>query len=262
MPLFRRNINGWDLLAIRRYIDREKTVERSDLIRRFYPGDPDDPDQSAQRKNLNDAIDFLIEANQIISVEDGYEIEESHAKEPSARVALLSGLRNQGGENATYNDVLEALIEEDLRYFDHRDQLEDLMSGRRSEVTWNETRLGYWLRTMETMGVAKRLYVDSDENHTAVLSLERSLLRELLHGVAGPGESRQLREVLDEIDERYLPIYAGVGQDDVATYVQAALSLASRRKDVSLGRQSDYGQAVEIRESGYNSITITTETTV
>jgi len=259
MALFRRNINGWDLFALRQHIKEKQPVPRETIIERFYPGDSEDPDESDQRKNLNDAIDFLVETDQLLLDDDGYKLSDEFGFATSARVALLWGLRTQEGENATYNDVLDALTEDDIRYFNHRGQLEDTMSGRRSNASWNETRLGYWVRTMETIGLVERVNGGTDEDHSAVLSLEQDLLRELLQTVMSTDSRGQLQEVLDELHEHYVPVYSGAGRDTVAAYMQDCLTLADRQGTVSLGRDSDFGQAVEIKRSEYNSIVLSEE---
>lgn len=259
MALFRRNINGWDLFALRQHIEENQPLPRETIIERFYPGDPEDPDESDQRKNLNDAIDFLVETDQLVLDESGYKLSDEFDVTTSARVALLRGLRTQEGENATYNDVLDALAEDDMRYFNHRGQLEDTMSGRRSNASWNETRLGYWVRTMETIGLVERVNGATEEDHSAVLSMEQDLLGELLQTVMSTDSRGQLEKVLDELDEYYVPVYSGAGRDSVATYFQDCLTLADRRGTISLGRDSDFGQAVEIKRSEYNSISLSEE---
>jgi hypothetical protein len=259
MALFRRNINGWDLSALRQHIGEEQPVPRETIIERFYPGGPEDPDESDQRKNLNDAIDFLVETDQFLLGDNGYKLSDEFDSATSARVALLRGLRTQEGENATYNDVLEALTEDDKRYFNHRDQLEDMMSGRRSDASWNETRLGYWVRTMETIGLVERVNASTDEDHSAVLSMEQKLLGELLQTVMSTDSRNQLRDALDELHEYYVPVYSRAGHDTVAAYMQDCLTLADHQGAISLGHDSDFGQAVEINESEYNSISLSEE---
>jgi hypothetical protein len=254
MALFRRNINGWDLFALRQHIAEEQPVPRATIIERFYPGDPKDPDESDQRKNLNDAIDFLVETDQLLLGDNGYKLSDEFDLAPSPRVALLRGLRTQEGENATYDDVLDALIENDMRYFNHRDQLEDTMSGRQSDASWNKTRLGYWVRTMEMIGLVERVNAGTDEDHSAVLSMEQGLLGELLQTVMSTTSQNQLKEVLDKLHEYYVPVYARASRDTVATYIQNCLTLADHQGTISLGRESDFGQAIKIKRSEYNSI--------
>lgn len=256
MALFRRNINGWDLFALRQHIGEEQPVPREVIIERFYPGDPENPDESDQRKNLNDAIDFLVETDQLVLGDNGYELSDEFDFATSTRIALLRGLRTQEGENATYNDVLDALTEDDMRYFNHRDQLEDTMSGRRSDASWNETRLGYWVRAMETIGLVERINAGTDEDHTAVLSMEQDLLGELLQTVMSTGSRGQLQDIINELHEYYVPVYSRAGRDTVAAYMQDCLTLADHQGTISLGRDSDFGQAVEIKGSGYNSISL------
>lgn len=259
MALFRRNINGWDVVAIGKHVQRQQPVPREDIIRRFYPGDPDDPDESDRRKNINDTIDFLIEADQIVRQDAGFELNKKFSDALTGRVAILRGLRKQEGENAAYTDVLETLVENNMRYFDHTDQLEDLMSGRRKEVSWNQTRLGFWVSMMATIGVIKRVNSDSTEDQTAVLVLEQDLLQELLVTATSGESPHQLRDALNIIHEEYLPIYSGSGRTTVADFMQDSLTLADRNGTIALSSDSDFGQSVDIKSSGYNSVSIEQE---
>lgn len=252
MALFRRNITGDDLLVLWRHVARNEPTPRNDLLTRFYPGDADDPEQSDARKTLSDAIDFLIEADQFRQTPDGYVITDQYRDIGSIRVAILQGLRTQGGEDAAYMDVLKALTDNDWRYFDHSGELEDLVSDYRDAVTWNETRLRYWRRTMDALGVVRT--VNTDEDLTTILSLEHDLLQELLASVVDPDTPAQLKSVLGELHRKYIPVFVGKNETSLASYVRRALQHATATGTVTLSQDSDFGDTITINNAGYNSI--------
>lgn len=257
MALFRRNVTGSDVLSLWQHIDDQGPVGRQTLIERFYPGSATDPDESNQRKTLNDAIDFLCETDQLTENDVGFSLTERAQAADSPRTALLQGIRSREGEDAAYNDVLDVLTEDDRIYFDRGDALEDLLSDRRSEVTWNPTRLNYWRRMMETIGVVRDLNTDTDEEYTTMLTVDQDLLSSLLRSVAEVNEPRQLQAVLTDIHDGFLPVYSGTNRTDVASYFQRALRRAQRRELIAVHQESDFGPTVELGEAGVNAITYT-----
>lgn len=256
MALFRRNVVGSDVIGLLEHIAQNEPVQRDTLIRRYYPGDADDADQSDQRKPLNDAIDFLVDSDQITETDDGYELTDMVREEPSIETALLLGIRSREGDDAAYNDVLDVLTQEDIVYFDRGDPLEDLLSGQRSGVAWNPTRLNYWRRMMQAIGVVQDINSDSDEEYTTVLTVKQTLLVNLLRGLIGTNEPAELQGVLDDLHESYLPVFSGTNRNEVATYFERALRRAGRANRIEVRQDSDFGPTVTLGESGVNTIVL------
>lgn len=256
MALFRRNVVGSDLLSLWRHVLQRGPIERETLIRRFYPGDAAASGESAQRKPLNDAIDFLLETDQIVETSAGVGLSDEARNEQSIQTALLWGIRSREGENAAYNDVLDVLTEDDRVFFDRGDPLKDLLSGRRSEVTWNTTRLNYWRRTMEAIGVVRDLDTTTEEPYTSMLTVEGDLLNDLLRSTVAPNEPTQLESVLTDLHDRYLPIFSGANRNDVATYFQRSLRQAQQSGLINLQQDSDFGTEVELGGAGYNALVL------
>ena len=153
MSLLGQNVTGNDILALWIHISRHGPVERSVLLRRYYPSDAEDPDESPYRKTLNDAINFLEESNQVDHQEEGYILRDGCLEAAAPRVALLRGLRAQTDENEAYMKVLDVLAEENIRYFDTGNQLNDLLSTNLGTVNWTENKIGYWIRVMSVLGI-------------------------------------------------------------------------------------------------------------
>ncbi|WP_142860652.1 hypothetical protein [Salinigranum halophilum] len=256
MALFRRNVVGTEVLSMWRYVSHAEPVTRKELIQRYYPGDASNPNESDQRKPLVDAIDFLIDTRQFLEHENGLVITDAAREEVCPEVSILRGIRTATGEDAAYNDVLDVLTEDDQVFFDRGDPLVDLLSGRRSDVSWNSTRLNYWRRMMDAIGVVRDVDADSDEDYTTMLSLHRELLNALLRSVMEPSEPAQLSQVLNDLHEEYLPVYAGANRNSVAAYIERALSHAQAHDDVNIGQESDFGPTVDLNGAGVNLIAL------
>jgi hypothetical protein len=226
------------------------------LLRRYYPGNSKDPDQSDFRKTLEDAISFLEESDQIVQRREGYEVREDSLEAASPRAAILKGLRAQTGEDKAYIGVLDVLTEEDKRYFDSKNELDDLLSKNWGSVNWTENKISYWARTMSMLGVVAPVNSDSDENYTHLLSLSQDLLLNLLRDSFSPNEPVKMESVMNEFDETYLSVYATTNRNKPATYFETALSQAESNDSIELRQSSDFGKAVEINGSGYNSLTL------
>ncbi|WP_336330831.1 hypothetical protein [Haloarcula sp. CGMCC 1.2071] len=256
MSLLGRNVTGDDILALWNHIARNGPVERETLLKRYYPGDAEDPDQSDFRKTLEDAINFLEEADQVVQKQDGYTLKAECIDATSSRVAILKGLRAQTDEDEAYIGVLDVLTEEDKRYFDIKNELDDLLSKELGSVNWTENKISYWTRTMSMLGVIAPINSDADENYTHLLSLSQDLLLDLLRDSFSPNDPVKLQSVMNELDETYLPVYATTNRDMVASYFETALSQAESNDSIELRQASDFGGAVDIRGSGYNSLTL------
>lgn len=256
MSLLGRNVTGDDILALWNHIARNEPVERETLLERYYPGDAEDPSQSDFRKTLNDAINFLEEADQLVQQQDGYALKEECLDATSPRVGILKGLRAQTGEDEAYIGVLDVLTEDDKRYFDSKNELDDLLSKELASVNWTENKINYWARTMSMLGVIAPINSDTDENYTHLLSLSQDLLLDLLRDSFSPNDPVKLQSVMNEFDETYLPVYATTNRDTVASYFETALSQAESNDSIELRQASDFGGAVDIKGSGFNSLTL------
>jgi len=256
MSLLSRNITGEDILALWNHIAQSGPIERQTLLRRYYPGDAEDPDQSDFRKPLEDAIKFLEESDQIVDRKDGYELKEDCLEAASPRAAILKGLRGQSGENEAYIGILDVLTEADKRYFDSKNELDDLLSKEWGSVNWTENKISYWARTMSMLGVVAPINSGSDENHTHLLSLSQNLLLDLLRDSFPLNEPVKMEAVMSEFDETYLPVHATTNRDRVAAYFEIALSEAQSNKSIELRQASDFGAGIDIDGSSYNSLTV------
>jgi hypothetical protein len=256
MALFRRNIVGTEVLSIWRWVANEGPIDHGALVERYYPGDATNEHESDRRKTLEDAIAFLVETGQFVDDEEGYVLSETARGEPSPQTALLWGIRSREGEDAAYNDVLDVLTEDDRVFFDRGDSLDDLLSGRRSEVSWNSTRLNYWRRMMQAIGVVRDMQTDTDEEYTSMLAIDQRLFSSLLQGVMEPSEPTQLEQVLTDLHDRYLPVFSGANRNEVASYVERALRQAQRSNLVEIRQKSDFGPTVDLDGAGVNSITL------
>ena len=258
MSLLGRNVTGDDVLALWVHIDRHSPVERKTLLRRFYPGDEEDPNQSNYRKTLEDAIDFLEESDQIVNEENGYTIRDSCGEAVSPRISILKGIRSQSDEDKTYSAVLDVLTEEDIRYFDASNQLDDLLSTNLSSVNWTENKIDYWTRVMSMLGIVAPVNAESSEEYTHVLSLSQPLLQEILKDSTSPNEPTELRSLMQEIHETHIPVFGTGNRDSAARFFQRALGQAVSNGSIELAQSSDFGETILIEGSGYNSLTLRT----
>lgn len=256
MSLLGRNVTGDDTLALWKHIARCGPIERTTLLQRYYPGDANDPNQSDSRKTLEDAIEFLEESNQLAEKEGGYTIKDKYLKTASPRVAFLKGLRAQTGEDAAYLGILDTLTEEDDRYFDTKNQLEDLLSTKWSSINWTQNKINYWSRTMSMLGVISPVNSDSDENYTHLLSISQTLLLNILRDGFSPNKPIKIESIMEKIDETYLPVYATTNRNTIAQYFQQALKQAELNNSIELDQASDFGAVVEINRQKYNELTL------
>lgn len=250
MPILTRNVTGADLLSIRKTVTDDGPISKKEIIGRYFPGDESDPNTADQRKPIEDAIEFLVEIDQIQKTDDGYELTETAADFEDARLAVLHGIRTATGEESAYNDVLECLAEESDILTDRTGELIDEMSDRVPAANWNEQKLLYWARTMEEIGVTKE--VNGDES-TTMFSPSRNLALRILSDVAEK-DTEPLASVLVDIDEEYLPVL-GDGMD-VAPYFERLLLALEAGDDIRLSTVSDIGQSVAIDGVGYSAIEV------
>lgn len=256
MSLLARNVTGDDLLALWNHIEKNGPTEKQRLLSRYYPGDSEDPNQSDSRKPLEDAINFLEESDQIVQQEEGYTLRKECLEAISPQVSLLKGLRAQTGEDAVYMGILDVLTEENKRYFDAKNELNDLLSKKRSSINWTTNKISYWARTMSMLEVIAPINSDSNEGHTHLLSISQRLLLDILKDAFSPNEPIKLESVTTELNENYLPVYATTNRNIMAKYLQNALIRAESNESITLRRSSDFGASIEIDGSGYNELTL------
>jgi len=250
MPVLTRNVTGSDLFAVRKTISDRAPITNDELVKLYFPGNASDPQTSDQRKPIQDAIEFLIEINQIRQSDNGYELTETAAKFNDTHLGLLHGIRTADGQESAYNDVLECLAEQPDVLADRSGELIDEMSNRVPTANWNEQKLRYWARVMEEIGVTKEVYGDE---MTTMFGPTRSLALRILVDVTG-NNTAPLATVLAKIDEEYLPVIDdGI---EIATYFERTLLSLQKADDVRLRTVSDIGQSVDIDETGYSAIEV------
>jgi len=255
MSLLGRNVTGDDILALWNHIDQEGPIEKQELLQRYYPGDAEDPNQSDSRKPLEDAVNFLEETDQITQQQEGYVLRDDYSEAVSPQVALLKGLRAQTGDDAAYSGILDVLTEENKRYFDAQNELDDLLSKKWGSVNWTENKIRYWTRTMSMLGVVAPINSDSDEDYTHLLSLSQNLLLSLLKDSFSSDEPIKIEAVMNELSETYLPVYATANRNTMATYFERALKQAESNGSIELDQSSDFGEKVEVDGSAYSALT-------
>lgn len=250
MPILTRNVTGADVLAIRKTVSDDGPITQKEIIALYFPGDASNPQTADQRKPIKDAIEFLVEVNQIQENEDGYELTATATEFDDARLALLNGIRTAEGEEAAYNEVLEYLAEQSAQLTDRSGGLLDDMSERAPSANWNETKLRYWGRVMAELGVTKE--VNGDES-TTIFGPSQDLALRILVDVAA-NDTAPLATVLTELDDQYLPVLGD--SMDVAPYFANTLLSLQETNDVNLSTVSDIGQSVDIDGTGYSAIEV------
>ena len=250
MALLQRNVTGHDLLAVRSYIDSREPVHEDTLLADYYPGDPEDSETSEQLKPIRDSVRFLIEIDQIEDGDDGYALSSEVPDGLRPRLTCLWGICRQEGEDAAYFDVLQHLASENITRFDHGDELVDMMDGARPGLPWNPDRLRYWRRVMNTMGVTKEINPDG-EDVTTLLSPDADLVYDIA-AYCLEGRTGSLAEVLQDIDEMFLPVFSGRGT--VSSYMQTSLVFLERQGRIDLARRSDRDVSIDLAGTPYNSI--------
>jgi hypothetical protein len=250
MPILTRNVTGGDLFAIRKTVSDEAPITKDELIGLYFPGNASDPQTSDQRKPIEDAIEFLVETDQIQHSDAGYALTETTTEFNDAHLALLHGIRTASGEEGAYNDVMEYLAEQSDVLADRSGPLIDELSDRVPAANWNEQKLRYWARVMEEIGVTKEVYGDE---MTTMFGPSRDLALRVLTDVAGD-KTAPLATVLADIDEDYLPVI-GEGME-VAPYFERTLLSLQESDDVQLRTVSDIGQSMDIDGAGYSAIEV------
>lgn len=256
MSLLTRNVTGHDVIAIRQYVEGNSPVKENDVLDTFFPHSPNDPEKDDQLKPLEDAIQFLVETNQLRETDKGYEIDEEFCDENGVELNLLRGIRLGGDETAGYDSILEHLVLNDRRLFDRKSELVDEMSDKSPELSWNETRLNYWSRVMESMGVIQGVDAEQGSDITTVIAPKEELFFDVLETSIEQKESNTLSEVMDHVNENFLPVYDQKGV--LSSYMDEALKLFNGMespdgaKTLTLGTESDMGKPVGQRE--YRSI--------
>jgi len=250
MPILTRNVTGSDLLAIRKTVSDDGPIAEEKILALYFPGDASDPQTSAQRKPIEDAIEFLIEVDQIQESDDGHILTETTAQFDDARLALLHGIRMAEGGESAYNDVLECLAEKSDLMTNRTGGLLDDMRDRVPGANWNEQKLRYWARVMEELGVVKEV---NGKEATTMVGPSRDLGLRILSDAAGSGAA-PLATVLTDIHERYLPVLNN--QSEVASYFERTLLSLQASDDVQLRTISDIGQSVDIDGTGYSAIEV------
>ena len=250
MPILTRNVTGADLLAIRKTISDDSPIAKEEIMELYFPSDVSDPQTSDQRKPIEDAIEFLIEVDQIQESDDGYVLTETTVQFDDAYLALLHGIRKAEGRESAYNDVLECLAEKSDLMTDRTGGLLDDMRDLVPEANWNEQKLRYWARVMEELGVVKEV---NGNEATTMIGPSRDLGLRILADVAGSGAA-PLATVLTDIHDQYLPVLSN--QSEVAPYFQRTLLSLQASDDVQLRTISDIGQSVNIDGTGYSAIEV------
>lgn len=253
MALLQRNITGYDLLATRSYIDNKGPVTEEQLLADYYPGDPDNPENSDQLKPIRDCVRFLVEIDQVEEEENEYVLSSDIPGGLRPRLAILWGIARQEGENSAYFDVLDHLASENITRFDHGDELVDMMDGAHPELPWNPDRLRYWRRVMNMLGVTREINPEK-EDATTLLALDADLLLGIT-GYCMNANTGSLVEVLEAIDETFLPVYSNQGT--IASYLETSLQYVERQDLISLSRRSDRDVSIEVAGTPYNSIKLT-----
>jgi hypothetical protein len=253
MALLQRNVTGYDLLAVRSYIDSRGLVTEDTLLADYYPGDPENPETSEQLKPIRDSVRFLIEIDQIEDGDDGYTLSPEVPDGLRPRLACLWGICHQEGEDAAYFDVLQHLASENITRFDHGDELVDMMDGARPDLPWNPDRLRYWRRVMNTLGVTQEINPDG-EDVTTLLSPDSDLVYDIA-AYCLEGDGGSLAEVLQNIDDTFLPVFSGQGT--VSSYMQTSLVYLERQGSINLARRSDRDVSIDVAGTPYNSIELT-----
>lgn len=250
MPILSRNVTGSDLFAIRKTISDRAPITKDELVKLYFPGNASDPQTSDQRKPIQDAIEFLVEINQIRQSDFGYGLTETADEFDDTRLGLLHGIRTADGQEGAYNDVLECLAEQSDVLTDRSSELIDEMSNRVPTANWNEQKLRYWARVMEEIGVTKEVYGDET---TTMFGPTRSLSLRMFVDVTG-NNTAPLATVLAKIDEKYLPVIGdGI---EIVPYFERTLLALQKADDVRLRTVSDIGQSVEIGGTGYSAIEV------
>ena len=257
MSLLIRNVTGHDVVTLWEYVDENSPVTEDELLDNFFPEDPTDPEKDDQIKPLEDAIEFLKETSQITESGDGYQIDHEFCDSKySIELNILRGIRRQHDDTAAYNEILEHLVHDDEITFDRRSGLVDAMSERMPHESWNDTRLRYWVRVMQVIGIVRDINPESGEDATTVISPEKELLFEMFEVAMEETGSRALSDVLDHIHQTYLPVYAQGGR--LSAYMDRCLKLydgaetADGQRALNLGTESDMGEPVG--ENDYRSI--------
>lgn len=252
MTVLRRNITGYDILALREFINTNSPVSEEEIKQCFFPGDATDSSISDKLKLITDAIGFLEEIDQIVKETDGYRLHEDSINAVDPRISILAGLHSQFGENGAYKEVLEYLAEENQTLATREGKLEDAMNGYAPDIGWNATNLGYWERTMDCLGVTTKVHGD---DATMAFVLEYDLWKLLLNEVCDP-EATQLESVLAELHDTYLPVWTAAGS--VAKHIQYGLTGLENSSEIDLRKESDAGTTYEIGSKGVNTIELTT----
>lgn len=251
MSVLKRNITGHDILALRDFISTDAPVTETEIKRCFFPGDPTDSSISEKVKLLTDAIRFLEEIDQIVETTAGYRLHNDARGGVDPRVSLLRSLHSQFGENGAYREVLAYLSSEDQILATRNSGFADEMNEYSPDMGWNETNLGYWERTMDCLGVLKKV---RGADATMAFVLNYDLWKLLLNDVC-EGHTNQLESILSKLDQNYLPVWT-VG-DEVGRHVQYGLTGLVDQSEISLQKESDAGTTYEIGSKGVNTLTLT-----
>lgn len=252
MTILTRNVTGADLLSIRKTVSDERPISEESLLERYFPGDSSDPKTADQRKPIVDAIEFLVETGQITKTTDGYELTASAADFQDARLGLLYGIRTATGDNTAYNDVIEYLAQKPDILFDREGKLLDGMNDRNPGANWNDTKLRYWERVMDEIGITKSI---NGSETTTLFGPNRELALQILARVT-KGKMTALESALVEVDEQLLPVLTD--SMGVASYFERTLLSLNQQGDIQLSTVSDIGQSVKIGDTKYSAIEVMT----
>lgn len=253
MALLQRNVTGYDLLAVRSYIESHGPVTGDSLVADYYPGNPENVKTSEHLKPIRDSVQFLIEIDQIKEEDDGYTLSPDVPDGLRTRLTCLWGICRQEGEDAAYFEVLQHLASENITQFDHGDELVDMMNGVRPDLSWKPVRLLYWRRVMNTLGVIQEINPD-DEGVTTLLSPDPDLVYDIM-AYCLEGDDGSLVEALKNIDDTFLPVFSR--QEIVSSYMQTSLEYLERRGRIALARRSDRDVSIDVAGTPYNSIELT-----
>lgn len=252
MAILTRNVTGHDILEIREFIAENGPTTEEDILKVFFPGDETDPYSSDQLKPLQDAIEFLRETNQIIESDEGYRMHEDATPFPSPRLAVLNGIRTQIGEDCAYNDAMELMADNSGVLFDRYGTFLDELNDNYPDQNWNDSKIRYWSRVMETIGFTKIVNHTRGGDADTLLAPKRHLMLQLLVDCSDNGQN-QLATVLALVDDKYIPAWKG---GRVPAYIEQSLITLDETDELDLRHLSDMGQSIKLGDRTVNTIEV------
>lgn len=103
---------------------------------------------------------------------------------------------------------------------------------------------------MNTLGVTQEINPDG-EDVTTLLSPDTDLVYDIA-AYCLEGDGGSLAEVLQDIDDTFLPVFSGQGT--VSSYMQTSLVYLELQGSIDLARRSDRDVSIDVAGTPYNSI--------